>query len=156
MALGLGAFPLPAGAQDTGPTNAAAEASTNQVADASYRDPFWPVGYEKPKPKEVKEVEQKKIEAVKAVIVWPKIKVKGITKTSSGQYMAILEEHGFVSPGDILKIRSQGILYRLKIDAISESDLSYHKLDATPPGSKPIIFGSENDKDGSGAKAPQK
>jgi lipid II:glycine glycyltransferase (peptidoglycan interpeptide bridge formation enzyme) len=90
------------------------------------RDPFWTVGYI-PAPKSEQEQEQQ-ITHMKSLIEWPKLKLRGITRTSDNKYMAVLDKIGIVEEGDIISVQKDGLIYRWKIDSINDRGISSKRL----------------------------
>lgn len=97
-------------------------------AEEELRDPFWPIGYQ---PKcEKKDEEAKLLKDMQ--VKWPVLKARGKTRDAEGNYIAILEKIGMVEAGDIVQIKQGKVIYRWKINAVTETGISYTKLDAKP------------------------
>ena len=144
--------PLPTPAEPAKPAVSPAESPTSQPLpqatvekEPQLRDPFWPIGYKKQKPKDLQKEVKKVEEDKRKLIKWPKLNVKGITKGVGG-YVALVKDVGIVSPGRIIKIESKRLVYRWKIKAISATGLSLRKLDVTPRGrgKQPIMVYSKD------------
>jgi hypothetical protein len=90
------------------------------------RDPFWPVGFS-PVPKEKKEQAKKKTE-FESRIKWPKLKLKGLTKTKDKRYIAVLDKFGVVEKGVIISAEKDGLIYRWRIDDITDKGIKRTRL----------------------------
>lgn len=75
----------------------------------------------------------------KQFLTWPDLEMKGVSKVPDGKYRAILIGIGVVEAGDVVKMERDGVIYRWKINAITEKGLSHTQMDArrvaTPPSS---------------------
>lgn len=102
------------------------------------RDPFWPIGYREvlKKRQDDMKVQDKALlkepEVEKVPVAWPSIELKGISKALGGKYIAILNGIGVVETGDVVKKEHDGVIYRWKINAITEKGLSHTQMDARP------------------------
>ena len=114
------------------PEDPEATESTNAVP-VTYdgpRDPFWPVGYV-PVPEEEEQGEKKEIKVIaRPRENWPKLVLRGIVRHGHDKHFAMLDKIGLVQPGDVVRIQQQGLIYEWKIQAISETGVSYIKLGA--------------------------
>ncbi len=97
------------------------------VTQTSLRDPFWPVGFT-PIPTKVKEIEKKRSQLEKR-IKWPKLELKGITRTSDNRYIAVIKGVGLVETGDTISAKKDGLIYRWRITAITKAGISRKRLD---------------------------
>ena len=114
------------------PSPRAAKASP---APKELRDPFWPVTY-------VKAAEQAPVpdagstqpSAATSVGTanWPALNLKATMKNPAGKTVAIIEGVGVVEAGDIINLKKEGMIYRYKIEAVTDKGLNYQKLDARP------------------------
>ena len=110
------------------------------------RDPFWPVGYTPPPkivpvadvqpadtddtpPQPPPEIKPKETE-------WPEIhkrlRVRGITSTLDGGYIAMVDGFGLVEKGQIIQITERNTIFRWDVDNITQRGLSTRRLDARP------------------------
>ncbi len=102
---------------------------------ADERDPFWPIGYTPAPPvasNEVRVVAPATPQVRQIPTEWPELKVTGLTRTPEGSYLAFVIGSGFVEPGDIVTIKRNGMVYRWKVNAVSEKGLATSRLDARP------------------------
>ncbi len=116
----------------------AAETATNttdevEVTLQNLRDPFWPVGY-KPLPKSVKQ-ESERVTRIQRQTRWPELELRGITRRGQAEFIAVIEGVGLVESGDIISMRKEGLIYRWRINAISENGISRTRLDVREPTS---------------------
>ena len=143
----------PAAAEPPAPAVAEGEApATNETGLVALRDPFWPVGYEKPKPKvKVKKepekvITQKEIEK-KYTIKWPKLKVGGYSKSGNIDNALVKTHKGsvFVETGDTITTESGGLVYCWKVTSVAQNNLALERLYIHPKGepNKRIPFKSE-------------
>ena len=102
--------------------------AVEEKIEKEMRDPFWPIGY-RPKSRESKNEPDF---SSTAQMKWPALKVKGLTKGVSGNYIAILENIGVVEAGDIIRIEQNGVIYRWKINAVTKKGVSSTRLDVIP------------------------
>jgi hypothetical protein len=108
-------------------------AHSEPAADSTntLRDPFWPVGFT-PTPKgalDVSQAESRIIEQTR----WPKLDLRGITRTANGDYIAILDGIGLVEPGDTISKRQDNLIYRWRINKITAQGVSRTRLDVREP-----------------------
>jgi len=94
------------------------------------RDPFWPVGYQ---PAQPRENEEKPDAEIQEQIEWPRLKLTGITRSSHG-YIAIIDGVGLVETGDTISFERDGMVFRLRIDAIVKDGVSCTKLNVRSAG----------------------
>jgi hypothetical protein len=94
------------------------------------RDPFWPVGFT-PAPKIDPAVT--KLETIRERIDWPRITLKGLTRTASGRHVAILDGVGLVESGDIVTIERGGLAYRWRIDEVTRRGIRTTRMDVRDP-----------------------
>lgn len=107
-------------------------ASSYSEEESIPRDPFWPVGYEKPKPPELVEPEVEepadKIKAPRADQVWPALPVQGISRGVDGQYFALVRGMGVVSAGEDVSLEKDGLWYHWHVADIGPGGLRARKL----------------------------
>ena len=130
MILAMGVASHGVGAEDS--TNTP---SARAVSPESLRDPFWPVGF-RPIPKSEEERDAQ-ADRIQELTRWPKLILRGITRTGQNEYIAILEGVGLVEGGDIISMRKDGLIYRWRINEISEKGISRTRLDVREPASAP-------------------
>ena len=134
------AVEVPSPAPSAPPGIAEPQANTN-TADAppelltSVRDPFWPVGFS-PVPVSEKQVSER-VSRIRELTQWPKLELRGITRTGKGEYIAILNGIGLVEPGDIISMRRDGLIYRWRVNDITAAGISRTRLDVREPMSAP-------------------
>jgi hypothetical protein len=63
---------------------------------------------------------------------WPKLPVKALMTDPSGKHVAMIEGVGSVEAGDIVSKKVEGVIYRWRIELITDKDVSFKKLDARP------------------------
>ena len=95
------------------------------------RDPFWPVGFT-PTPKEALDASQAESRIMEQTR-WPKLELRGITRTTQGDYIAILDGIGLVEPGDEISKRQHNLIYRWRINEITAQGVSRTRLDVREP-----------------------
>lgn len=119
-----------ANAQEEKPEGKETAPKSPEPSAQTLRDPFWPIGYKPkaPEPK-VKADDKTGPEIIEQRIKWPNLKLKGITKALDGSYIAILEGIGIVEAGDVIRMRQNNLIYRWKINAITEKGVSHTQLD---------------------------
>ena len=132
---------LPAGvpASDASPAKPSAAARTRPGENLARPpdDPFWPVGYDRNSPALTGRrpgtgaAGQDATDAPQH-FPWPELRVKAVTKTLRGEYLAIIDGIGMVKTGETVKLTRDGIRYRWRIGAISEKGASFVKVDAVP------------------------
>ncbi len=100
---------------------------------STLRDPFWPVGFhpEAESSKEAKAHESR----VRESVFWPKLELRGISRTTQGSFIAIIDGIGIVESGDIVSMRRKGLIYRWRINTVSSKGISRTRLDAREPTS---------------------
>ena len=121
-------------------TPAPAAAPAPVPPQVQLRDPFWPVGYAPQKRDEsvvatttTNVTSQGPVAAVPAAgVIWPELKVKGLTRQADGTYLAIIEGAGVVEAGQIAKIKRDGMIFRWKITEINKKGIFKQKLDYKP------------------------
>ena len=98
---------------------------------STLRDPFWPVGFipEAGASKETKATESR----IRKSLLWPKLEVRAISRTTQGSFIAIVDGIGIVESGDIVSMRRKGLIYRWKINKVSRKGISRTRLDAREP-----------------------
>lgn len=99
------------------------------------RDPFWPVGF-RPVPVSEQEVD-KQVSRIRELTRWPKLTLRGITRTGQGEHIAIIEGIGLVESGDIISMRRDGLIYRWRINDVTAAGISRTRLDVREPMSAP-------------------
>jgi len=114
---------------------AAAPAETPADPLTSLRDPFWPVGF-RPVPVSQKEVHEQ-VTRIRELTRWPKLILRGITRTGRGELIAIIEGIGLVESGDIISMRRDGLIYRWRINDVTAAGISRTRLDVREPMSAP-------------------
>ncbi|MBN2302424.1 MAG: hypothetical protein JXN60_07915 [Lentisphaerae bacterium] len=90
------------------------------------RDPFWPVGYIPFSP------EEQNTNTTTSEAQWPSLKLKGITTTPRGGYLAIIDSVGLVEAGQVVQIKKNGIIYTWQITDITDKGFRSKKLTAVP------------------------
>ncbi len=127
--LTLTALLLPVWMLFAAPTPEASPANTTtNNALITMRDPFWPVGFH-PTPKSEKQDKEKEKESrIHERLSWPKLELRGVSQTSQGNFICIIEGIGIVEPGDVISMEHNGLIYRWKINTISNSGISRTRL----------------------------
>ncbi len=92
------------------------------------RDPFWPVGYEKPKPPAPEEEVAAGVLAPRQDQAWPDLPVQGVSRGAGGAYFALIKGIGVVSAGDDISIAKNDFWYHWHIDQISAGGVRARKL----------------------------
>jgi hypothetical protein len=92
------------------------------------RDPFWPVGYEKPKPPDPEEEVKEGVLAPREDQAWPDLPVQGVSRGAGGAYFALIKGVGVVSAGDDVSIEKEGVWYHWHIDQIGAGGIRARKL----------------------------
>ncbi len=90
------------------------------------RDPFWPVGYTPPK--EPDPIETKR-DHIRQRIEWPRLALKGLTHTTGGRYLAIIDGIGVAEAGDVVSVERARLTYRWRIDEITRRGIRATRLD---------------------------
>jgi hypothetical protein len=67
-----------------------------------------------------------------ATATWPKLPIKALMTDPSGKHVAMIEGIGSVEAGDIVSRKVEGVIYRWRIEVITDKDVSFKKLDARP------------------------
>lgn len=86
--------------------------------------------------KERQELEKKRREMEKMLkeqnipLVWPTLKRMGVFRTPGGRHVAILDRIGDAETGDVVEMEYNGVIYRWKINAVTEKEFSYTRMDA--------------------------
>ncbi len=101
------------------------------------RDPFWPVGYTPPPPSPStsrtnetgSEAGTPDPEPPDRVVEWPTLSVKGITRSGSGRYMAMLDGFGLVEGGETVSVVRNGFRFRWVILSVTNQGVLQTKLD---------------------------
>jgi len=107
-------------------------APSKTTASVVERDPFWPVNFSPVAENNTEKIKHQNL--IKKKTNWPKLKLKGLTKTGKNSYVAILEHFGIVEPGDIISAKKDGLIYRWKINAITDKGISRTRLDVKESG----------------------
>ena len=119
------------------PVDATASAKQKQGVIVYMRDPFWPVGFypmpESKKENEEEREKEKQLSELQARTKWPKLELIGLTKTSDNKYVAILKDFGVVEPGDIISAKQDGLIYRWRINAITDKGILRTRLEVREP-----------------------
>ena len=131
------------------PAAAAVEAEPSDVSpiplaltNVVTRDPFWPVGYA-PRTAAPIQVTPESIAApTPAVVVappapefvvdWPTLKVRGVTRDTSGRQIALVQGVGLVEEGNMVHISSRGVMYNWRVTRISGTGVEFERLSADP------------------------
>jgi hypothetical protein len=100
---------------------------------STLRDPFWPVGFH-PEAKASKEARAHE-SRIRESVLWPKLKLSAISRTTQGSFIAIVDGIGIVEAGDIVSMRRKGLIYRWRINKVSSKGISRTRLDAREPTS---------------------
>lgn len=69
---------------------------------------------------------------VENVIEWPALQLRGLTKTPSGSYMALIHGLGWVEKGDTVKCVNKSIVYKWIVKDVGEQGVRCDRIDATP------------------------
>ncbi len=101
--------------------------SLNGDEPPELRDPFWPVGYDKPKPPDPEEVAVGVL-APREDQRWPDLPVQGVSRGAGGAYFALIKGIGVVSVGDDVSIEKEGFWYHWQIDQINAGGVRARKL----------------------------
>ncbi len=105
------------------------------------RDPFWPVGYTPPEPEaEVADVphtpstpdDDAPPVIEKDETEWPRLRVRGITTTLDGGYIAMIDGFGIAETGQIIQITERNIIFRWEVVEITKRGLDTRRIDARP------------------------
>lgn len=92
------------------------------------RDPFWPVGYEKPKPTAPEEEIAKGVLAPRPDQVWPELPVQGTSRGVDGRYFALVKGIGVVSAGEDVSLEKDGLWYHWQVADIGPGGIRARKL----------------------------
>lgn len=92
------------------------------------RDPFWPVGYEKPKPPDPQEEVATGVKAPRSDQVWPELPVQGTSRGPDGNYFAFIRGIGVVIAGEDISLEKQGLWYHWHIAEIGPDGIRARKL----------------------------
>ncbi len=101
------------------------------------RDPLLPTDYEKPTDEDQAEEQQQITEqerqrqAVEAQMVWPQLRLRGITHAGQERYFAIIDQIGIVEQGDTITLREGNLVYAWHIDAITDQGITTTRLHVT-------------------------
>lgn len=96
--------------------------------DAIPRDPFWPVGYEKPKPPSPDEKIAQGVLAPRPDQVWPELPVQGTSRSVDGRYFALVKNMGVVTAGEDISLEKDGLWYHWRIADIGPHGIRAQKL----------------------------
>lgn len=104
------------------------------------RDPFWPVGYTPPPPEEeithipdtTTVPDDTPVVIDKDEIEWPRLRVRGITSTLDGGYIAMIDGFGIAEPGQIIQITERRTLFRWEVVEITKRGMNTRRIDARP------------------------
>ena len=129
MAAGLFRLALPAMAQ----ASAGDAGGDGPLSLETLRDPFWPVGWEPPP----------KVAPTPGVVHQPKspirwdearkhIRITGLSKTSDGDYFAILKKIGVVEAGDVVAVTLDDLVYRWRVTKITNKGIVPEKIGVFP------------------------
>lgn len=119
------------------------EAQANRIEkllaeSAGLRDPFWPVGYQPPKPKAKTEAQPQpqQVEQAPRVDTTPRwdealktVSIKGIMSVGGGKYMAVINDQ-VVSENDTVSATYMGRSYSWKVSSINAQGVKFQKLDS--------------------------
>ena len=122
-------------------TDQAATGETNALQlivqeSSNIRDPFWPVGFEPPKPKKPTDpvVEQVVAPVVEEAPRWEdamkELSVKGIMNVGGGRFMAVVNEQ-VVGENDIVSVSFGTRRYTWRINSISAQGVKFQKMTST-------------------------
>jgi hypothetical protein len=97
---------------------------------AESRDPFWPVGFQKPKPPDPGDEPDSEPEAPipAANSVWPDLPVQGISRGAGGSYFALIRGSGVVAAGENISVERDDLWYHWKIEHIGSEGIRARKL----------------------------
>ena len=95
---------------------------------STLRDPFWPVAFH-PEAEASKDAKAHESRILKGLL-WPKLELRGISRTTRGSFIAIIDGIGIVEAGDIVSMRSKGLIYLWRINSVSSKGISRTRLDA--------------------------
>ncbi len=122
-----------AGKADSQPVPGDKNATSQQDQESVLRDPFWEVGYTAAaaQPTTPTNRVEKTEEEKPAEIKWPALVIKGKVKTPKGDLVHI-EGAGIHGAGETISITSNNMVYKWRIESISEKGIQVVKLDVTP------------------------
>lgn len=92
------------------------------------RDPFWPVGYEKPKPPDPEEETSTGLKAPRPDEVWPELPVQGTSRRADGTFYALIRGYGIAGAGDDVSLEKNGLWYHWRIAEIGPGGIRALKL----------------------------
>jgi len=92
------------------------------------RDPFWPVGYKSPERQELVRPEPGTGQTNVQETAWPELKMRGISRSPDGGYVALIEAFGVVRTGEIISIAKENVWYHWYIDGIEAKGLRVTRL----------------------------
>jgi len=96
-------------------------ASAQETNAPSLRDPFWPVGYEKPVNRVIPQdsgVISVAIPRPETGLIWPEPRVTGVSRGRGGKYFVMIEDHGVAFEGDVVSILKDQVWYYWEIRTI--------------------------------------
>jgi len=96
---------------------------------ATIRDPLVPPGYEAPS--QDADPGALQLDAITAKIVWPSLRLRGITHTGQGKFIAMIDQIGIVEEGDEIRMRQGVLLYTWRVDKIDANGLISTRLHVT-------------------------
>lgn len=108
----------------------------------AWRDPFWPVGYTPPPPREPVDTTSASTnkESASAFPQWDAalktVAVQGILKTGADSYVAMVNGQ-VVGTKDVVSVRFGGREYRWQVAAVSERGVSFSRLEEDMPSAAP-------------------
>jgi hypothetical protein len=130
-----------AATQNTHAVKANIQQPAPQVPPAELRDPFTPVDIPPPPIVQTPIDNNPPVPGDNTpppppppppVATWPKLPIKALMTDPSGKHVAMIEGVGSVEAGDIVSRKAEGVIYRWRIEAITDKDVSFKKLDARP------------------------
>lgn len=120
---------------------ALSEELTEETEDVllTLRDPFWPVGYQPVS------LEQQQAKAAEMEIAtraqWPELPLRAISHAGRQRFIAFIDKIGLVEAGDVVLMQEDGLVYRWRIESITEDGIVSTRLGVTQVA--PPSFGQE-------------
>lgn len=127
-------------AQPSDPEEAQSDQLQKLLAESTnLRDPFWPVGYQPPKPRkkeDPKPVQTQATDPAPRVDTTPRwdealktVSIKGIMSVGGGRYMAVINDQ-VVSENDTVSASYMGRSYSWKVTSINAQGVKFQKMDS--------------------------
>jgi hypothetical protein len=88
----------------------AAEAEEAEEEEEVPRDPFWPIGYQPPRP----EREAEQVVEVRG-LEWPEFVVRGRIRGPDGVFRVLVAGHGWAKAGDLVSLERQDHWFHWRI-----------------------------------------